>query len=149
MRKLDYMNLNTCDRCGSVYETFLESNYCPECHRILEEKLDNVRTFIKHNPETSLEEVEVAFKVERKFLVAWIRESRLQFPKGSGVVVPCLKCGAAIDHGKYCAHCRHEMVTTLDSAYEKKERVKGHLMSLGESHRMRILNRKWHKGKRD
>lgn len=141
MKKIDYMKLNTCTRCGRLYETFVEGNHCPECYAKLEERLDNVRTFINAHKEANLEEVAIALKVERKQLLSWIRDSRLKFDEVAGVSVPCLKCGKEIPWGKYCNICRHEMMSELESVYEdKKVRIKGRLNET-ENVRMRFLNR--------
>jgi len=121
MKHLDLMNLKTCNRCGKIYETFLDINNCPKCHRLLEEQLDMVKTFMGVNVSANMEEISIALKVPSKQLLAWAREERIEFSESSGVVIPCLKCRGPIRQGKYCVICKAEIMADLESVYEKPE----------------------------
>lgn len=141
MKSVDYMNVQSCKRCGRLYETFLEVQVCQACYKILEDKLDEVRKFIHVNEEAGLEEVAIALKVTSKQLLGWVRESRLKFSETSGVKVPCLKCGEGISHGKYCPYCRQDIMTDLQSVYEEPSRKKSAVINNDQSSRMHFLNR--------
>ncbi len=147
MDKVDYLNVKTCSRCGRLYETFLEMNYCQTCYKKLEEKLEEVRIYVKANEYASIEEVAVALKVDSKQLIGWVRESRLMFTAPSGVTVPCLKCQLPIAHGKYCAVCRSEIMNDLQSVYEKPEMKKTGRLTQVKGTKMHFLNRRDKRGK--
>ncbi len=78
-KSIDMMNVKTCERCGGIYETFLEINYCPICHKLMEEKLDASKKFLRMNPDASIEEVAISVDLGRKQIIRWMRESRLFF----------------------------------------------------------------------
>lgn len=145
MANIDYTKVKTCDKCGGIFESFSEGNYCQDCHKKLEEKLEDVRMFIGANKGASLEEVVVALKVDRKQLIVWIRESRLRFSEVSGVTVPCNKCGKPIGIGMYCSVCTTEMVTELESAYEKPDKNAGVEPQKAKFVKMNVQNRREHR----
>lgn len=118
---IDNMNVKVCGRCGKFYDTFLELDHCAACHKVLEEQIDRVKRFIVVHTDVTLEEISVALKVEFKQLIQWVREGRLEFSEASDVTVPCLMCRTPIRVGKYCASCKSELISDLQSVYEKPE----------------------------
>ena len=146
---MDLMNVKTCERCGGLYETFLETNVCSRCYAILEDKLKSIKTYIQANRTADITEVCETMKIDEKQVMAWIREGRLKFPSESGVTVPCMKCGTEMRYGKYCGICRKDMIDELESVYDKPSVQQRGSYAVKKGSHMHFLGREHHrKGRR-
>ena len=139
---MDYYNVKTCERCGRLFESFLESKHCKECMRLLEERLDSVKRFLEVHDTASMEEVAVALKTDRKQIISWMRENRLSFPEEAGVTIPCVNCGSPIHMGKYCAICKAQLKEDLESVLEKPQIKSAHLRASEKNHMHFLHNRR-------
>jgi hypothetical protein len=54
----------------------------------------------------------------------WLRDERLQLSEGSGIMLYCEKCGAAILSGRFCEKCKNNMANELSSSIHKPEAPK-------------------------
>jgi len=109
------MNVRNCTRCGRIFNYVAGQSICSQCKGELETLFKEVRTFIRRNPQASIQEVSEECKVETKQIRQWIREERLSFTKESGVGIECEKCGKTIRTGRFCDDCKKETLDDLKS----------------------------------
>ena len=119
------MDVRNCRQCGSLYNYIGGSykNLCPSCIAKLEEKFDEVKTYIEEHKGASISDVSRDCDVRTDQVERWIREERLLFAEDSPIGIPCENCGKTIKSGRYCDECKANMMNNLNSAYgaEKKE----------------------------
>lgn len=115
------MNIRNCTKCGKIFNYVAGKATCPNCRKRLEELFTITRHFIKKNPKASIAEISEACDVDVKQIMEWIREERLTFTDDSPIGIDCEVCGRSIKTGRYCGICKTEMVSNLNSAYQKEE----------------------------
>lgn len=113
------MEVRNCRQCGRMFNYTGSSKLCPACRSALEDDYERTREFIRDNPGASLKEVSETCNVTINQIQQWVREERLEFAKASGVIFHCEKCGEPVRGGRFCANCKKEMETSLDSALDK------------------------------
>jgi len=68
-----------CKRCGKLFQRVTSKKLCPECLRELEEKFNEVKSYIREHPDTTIMEVSAENDVSVEQIKQWIREERLEF----------------------------------------------------------------------
>ena len=108
-----------CRRCGRLMQRTSSKRLCPQCEKALEDKFQEVREYIRDNPNVTIMEVSRELDVSVEQIKQWVREERLLFSKAEGSGIQCMSCGVPIATGKYCARCKAEMSHSLENAYDK------------------------------
>lgn len=118
------MDVRTCRNCGKLYNYLGKiTPFCPQCMKELEEKFNQCKTYIKENPGANISKVSEDTGVSIKMLKQWVREERLSFAEGTAVGIECEICGANILTGRFCAKCKQNTASQLNTLLQsgKKE----------------------------
>ena len=107
------MGFNNCARCGKIFNYVSGRPICEACKKELEKQFQEVKAFIRENPNKGLREVSEECDVSEKQIKQWVREERLQFAKGSGVLT-CDSCGKPIHVGRFCDSCKEKLTGNLN-----------------------------------
>ncbi|MDE7224546.1 MAG: flagellar protein [Acetatifactor sp.] len=100
------MNVRSCKICKRLFNYLSGPTYCPACRDRMEEKFQEVKTFIRENPGVHIQEVADSCEVETAQIRQWLREERLELTEGSPLMLSCDSCGAPIRCGRYCEKCK-------------------------------------------
>lgn len=118
------MNVKNCRRCGKIFTYVGGQPICPSCREEIEKKFEEVKAYIRENPQSSIPQISKDCEVDTSQIQQWIREERLVFADDSPVGIPCEKCGTMIHSGKYCDKCKAELANGLNSAIAKPKMPK-------------------------
>ncbi len=113
------MEVRNCRNCGRLFNYLGGMNICPACREIVEEKFQQVKEYIRTNPQANIQEIADDNEVSTSQIRQWIREERLQFADDSPVGIECEGCGATIKTGKYCDSCKTNMANILKNSINK------------------------------
>lgn len=111
--------IETCVRCGMLYESFYGRTTCPSCSLEEDQSFIKVRRYIHSHKDVGIYEVSEACDVSPTLIIDWVKEERLVFAEEAGVFLECEQCGLKIRSGKYCKTCKTKLVKTLSSAYDE------------------------------
>lgn len=89
---------------------------CPSCREELEDKFQEVKTYIYDNPEASIQQISEECEIEIAQIKRWIREERLTFSEHSVIGIECEVCGAIIKTGRFCERCKADIAKGLIDA---------------------------------
>jgi methionyl-tRNA synthetase len=92
---------------------------CPQCVKKLEDKFQEVKTYLEENPKASMNELSNNCEVSVKQLKQWVREERLTFSADSVEGIECEQCGTLIKTGRFCDACKAKISNNLMSAINK------------------------------
>lgn len=110
--------IETCVRCGMLYESFYGRTTCPSCSLEEDQNFLKVRRYIQSHKTVGIYEASEACNVKPTLIINWIKEERLEFAEEAKVFVECEQCGFKISSGKFCKPCKNKLVKTLNTAYE-------------------------------
>ncbi|MCS7242475.1 MAG: MerR family transcriptional regulator [Candidatus Caldatribacterium sp.] len=118
------MVLARCKRCGAIFQKVIDRDLCPLCLEKEEEEFRKVKEFFRQHPKARLEEVSEATGVDKKVILEFLKEGRLQIAEGIGPVVElfCERCGKPIVSGRLCDECRRKVAQLIQNTGEKKSR---------------------------
>lgn len=118
------MTLARCKRCGVIFQKVIDRDLCPSCLEREEEEFRKVKEFLRQHPKARLEEVSEATGVDKKVILEFLKEGRLQVAEGMEPLVElfCERCGKPITSGRLCDDCRKKVAQLIQSAEEKKPR---------------------------
>lgn len=114
------MEVTNCRECGRLFNYISGPRRCPECQKKLEQKFQNVKEFLRQNPDSSISKTATENDVSVKQIKQWIREERLVISNGVAEGIICENCGKPINTGRYCEACKKNMMETLSSAYPSR-----------------------------
>lgn len=117
------MDVRNCKLCGNLFN-FQGSAVCPSCNKKMEDRFNEVRDYIRENPNVSMSKVAEDNDIPIQQLKKWVRQERLQFSKDSGITIDCEKCGKPILTGRFCNECRQQMTNSFSGLYSGAETVK-------------------------
>lgn len=137
------MDVRNCRVCGRLYNYIggAYRNMCPSCVSALEEKFQDVKTYINDNPMASISQISKDCDISIKQIEQWVREERLYFSDDSPIGIECEMCGATIKSGKYCENCKSTMANQLGSMYKDKKPQSARKTNQKDSARMRYLDK--------
>ena len=98
-----------CKGCGRLFNALTRSRLCPNCVTKMEEKFQEVKTYVNDNPGSTIEIVSQECGVSTKQIKQWIREERLSFSEDSMQGIECEQCGAMIRCGRFCESCKSKL----------------------------------------
>lgn len=102
------MDVRNCKSCGKMFN-YIGNPLCPQCTSALEDKFQEVKTYIQDNPSANVTQVAEETGVTVNQLKKWVREERLSFSDSSMVGLNCEKCGALIKTGRFCESCKQSL----------------------------------------
>lgn len=111
------MGVGNCRRCGRIFNYVAGQQICEACRKELEADFQKVKEFIKENPNKGIKEVAEECEVPEGQIKQWVREERLEFSKGAGVL-NCEQCGSPIATGRFCEKCKAEMTGNLNASIQ-------------------------------
>lgn len=117
------MEVKNCKACGKLFNVMASERICPDCQKKLEDKFQEVKSYLEDNPNSSVDAVSEATKVPTKQIRQWVREERLIFADGSVSGIECEQCGTMIRTGRYCDMCKAAISNNLMSAINKPKPV--------------------------
>ncbi len=112
------MLLANCRRCGKLFNR-IGQDLCPDCIREEEEKINEIREYLRHHPRANIYEVSQKTSATYDEIVDLIRTGKLMLRQYPNVVYPCDKCGSPTQTGRLCMNCEQELMS------EFKVRTKG------------------------
>lgn len=109
------MDVRNCKNCGRLFNYLSGPPICPACRDKLEQKFQDIRDYLRENPNTSMQVISDEFEVSVSQIRQWVREERLVFSPDSPCGIECEGCGAIIKTGRYCDACRLKIKNDLTS----------------------------------
>lgn len=106
------MDVRNCKSCGKMFN-YIGHALCPQCMSALEDKFQEVKTYIQDNPSANVTQVAEETEVSVHQLKKWVREERLSFSDSSLVGLNCEKCGKLIKTGRFCELCKQSLGNAL------------------------------------
>ncbi|MBC7216847.1 MAG: MerR family transcriptional regulator [Candidatus Caldatribacterium sp.] len=118
------MTLARCKRCGVIFQKVIDRDICPACLEKEEEEFQKVKEFFRQHPKARLEEVSEATGVDKKTILEFLKEGRLQVAEGLEPIAElfCERCGKPISSGRLCDECRKKVAQLVQGVEEKKTR---------------------------
>ncbi len=113
------MDVRNCRTCGKLFNYIGGQPICTNCQRKLEEKFQEVKEYLRENPNSSINQVAEENDVSVKQIKQWIREERLTVTNAGADGITCEQCGAPIHTGRFCEKCKAAMVNNLSGAISK------------------------------
>ena len=117
------MNVINCKSCGRLFNALDRSRLCPSCKRALEDKFQEVKQYLRENPDATINQTSEENDVTVKQIKQWIREERLVLTNSAGCDIRCEQCGTAIRTGRFCDKCKANMTMDLQGAISKPKGV--------------------------
>ncbi len=117
------MDVMNCRNCGRLFNRLSSERVCPACRQALEEKFQQVKMYLRENPNSSVDDVSRENDVSVKQIKQWVREERLIFSDGSVEGITCESCGKVIHTGRFCDACKLEMANHMMAAFENPHKV--------------------------
>jgi ribosomal protein L32 len=96
--------LSNCPRCGRLFAK-TNAPVCVDCVKADGEKFEEVRLYIKENPNSSAQDVSEKCEISVNRIMHWVREGKLELSVGMGELNLCTKCGRPIKSGRLCERC--------------------------------------------
>lgn len=113
------MEVRNCRGCGRLFNYVQGQQLCPACVADLEEKFQQVKMFLRENPNAPLNVVSEENDVSVKQIKQWVREERLTFTEESNITLECESCGAKVLTGRFCAKCKASLQNDLNGALNR------------------------------
>ena len=135
------MEVRNCRNCGRLFNYLGGPNICPACREEVEKKFQDVKEYIRQNPNASIQEISDDNEVTTAQIRQWIREERLQFAENSPIGIECEGCGATIKTGKYCENCKNNMANALSQSIEKPKMPEPPKEKPKKENKMRFLEK--------
>lgn len=108
------MDIRNCKECGRLFN-YMGYRICPDCIKKQEEKFQEVKDFIRKNPNAGVAQVARATDVTIGQIHFWIREERLMLTmEAAADAILCESCGAPIRTGRYCVKCKKQMSNEMN-----------------------------------
>ena len=93
-----------CVECGRLFLDISGGGYCPACVQKREELMDEIASFVRDNPRSSVAEICDALGVKKSLVIYMLQAGRLE-ETDFHIKYPCASCGKMIYHGRYCKKC--------------------------------------------
>ncbi|MGN0342924.1 MAG: flagellar protein [Roseburia sp.] len=133
------MDVRNCRSCGRLFNYLGGQPICQACKEKLEEKFQQVKEYLRENPNSSIQTVSEENDVSTKQIKQWVREERLTFSDDSPVGIDCECCGATIKTGRFCEKCKSEMKNDFRSVMQSNSKPLDPPKRTSERDKMRYL----------
>ncbi|MCI5622027.1 MAG: flagellar protein [Lachnospiraceae bacterium] len=133
------MDVRNCRNCGRLFNYFGGQPICQACKEELEVKFQQVKEYLRENPNSSIQKVSEDNEVSTKQITQWVREERLTFSDDSPVGIACEGCGTNIKTGRYCEQCKAKMKNDFRSVLQSNSKPVEPVKRTSERDKMRFL----------
>lgn len=133
------MDVRNCRSCGRLFNYLSGPPICQACREELEKTFQDVKEYLRENPNTSMQVISDEFEVSMAQIRQWVREERLTFSPDSPFGIECEGCGKTIKTGRFCDECRAKMKNDLTSIIVKP-RIDDGKSKTREKDKMRFLD---------
>ncbi len=115
------MEYKYCERCKKLY-TVGTLKICSECMKELDECVKTIKEYLNDHPRANINTISKETEVSERDIFYLLKNERLELVNAQLV---CDKCGAPIEHGRYCAECQEEMRREFSNLENnmKRERI--------------------------
>ena len=135
------MEIKNCRKCKRLFNYISGQQICPTCREKLEEKFQEVKSFLFNNRDSTIKDVVENCDIAEDQVRQWIREERLKFSSGIDAGIVCEICGSTISTGRFCNKCKSSMMNDLSAAGKRPDTPKPEVKKTEHDTRMRFLNR--------
>ena len=136
------MDVRNCRKCGRIFNYVAGMPICQSCREKMEQKFQEVKTYIRDHRGAGIQEVSENCEVETSQIHQWIREERLVLSDDSPIGINCESCGTIIKTGRFCDKCKAEMTNSFkNSIRQPKTPVQTAPKDNRDNPRMRYLDR--------
>ena len=98
------LKATNCPGCGKLFLNPGPGKYCPDCMKKQEEQMDEIASYVRDNPRSSVDEICAALDVRKSLVLSMLQSGRLE-EMNINIKYPCASCGKKISHGRYCKAC--------------------------------------------
>jgi len=119
------MEVRACRECRRLFNYLSGIELCPKCKNKVENKFQDVRHYLRENPNASVAQVSEACSVEVSQITQWVQEEQLEMASSSGLV-HCEWCKKIIPSGRFCDKCRMKLaleINELKKGFKKVDEV--------------------------
>lgn len=134
------MDIRNCKNCGKMFN-YIGKPICPTCEKVLEDKFQQVKQYVKEHPQAPISVVSEENDVSINQIKRWVRQERLSFSEESLVGLECENCGVMIRTGRFCEACKAKLGNNLSSVIQKPKSAPVYEKKK-ENARMRFLDGK-------
>mgnify|MGYP006299591841 CR=1 FL=1 len=111
------MDICKCNSCGKLFNNNnQDEEVCPSCQNNQRRTYISLQRCLSKNPDITLQELHNKTGIEKRTILKMIKERRIHVKNS----VECGRCGKLIDTGKFCYHCRQELITGVSSGTSDK-----------------------------
>lgn len=135
------MDIRNCKNCGKMFN-YIGKPICPTCEKMVEDKFQQVKQYVKEHKEASITEVAEENEVSVNQIKRWVRQERLAFSDESMVGLECENCGTMIKTGRFCESCKQKLQNNLSSVIPKKPQPQSVKKRESDSAKMRFFDNK-------
>lgn len=135
------MDVRNCKNCGKMFN-YIGKPICPTCEKMVEDKFQQVKQYVKEHKEASITEVAEENEVSVNQIKRWVRQERLAFSDESMVGLECENCGTMIKTGRFCESCKQKLQNNLSSVIPKKPQPQPVKKRESDSAKMRFFDNK-------
>lgn len=133
------MEVRNCKGCGRLFNYLQGPPLCPACVADLEKKFQQVKEYLRQNPNAQMNQIAEENEVSVKQIRQWVREERLSFTEESQITLDCENCGAPILTGRFCDKCKATLQNEFSGAIRRPTRQEPQKRTR-ERERMRFLD---------
>jgi hypothetical protein len=112
---------------------------CPACQQALEKKFQQVKEYLRENPESSVEKTATDNDVTTKQIKQWVREERLILSTASNADITCETCGKPIRCGRLCEACKDALANDFEGAISHPKKKEEPRLKQKDGNKMRFL----------
>jgi ribosomal protein L32 len=112
---------------------------CPSCKQALEEKFQQVKEYLRENPDSSVEKTATENDVTTKQIKQWVREERLILSAATDSGITCETCGKPIRSGRLCEACKAALADDLSGAIDRPKVEEPKPKQQRDGNKMRFL----------
>lgn len=113
------MDVRNCKSCGKLFNYMGGKPICEDCKRALENKFQEVKEYVRNNPNASIGQVAEDMEVSVKQIKEWVKQERLILSEATVDGILCEHCGRPIRSGRYCEKCKAAMANSFQSVLKK------------------------------
>jgi flagellar operon protein (TIGR03826 family) len=112
MSNLDFEVLN-CPICGNIFRKTTWP-ICQDCKIKMEAELSICTEFIRHNRQTTMEQLSEHTGISEQKITKYIRDSKIFIGDVPNLYYACDLCGGNIRKGNLCVNCRVKINNDID-----------------------------------
>ncbi len=115
------MDLRNCAKCNRIF-AYVGNDLCSRCAKNHEDDFKKVKDYLYDNPGATITEVSKETGVEKKQILRYLRESRIEIREEDNLLLDCERCGKSIRIGRFCEQCIAEMQKEFNSVLKPQKR---------------------------